>query len=79
MRQVMVGKKDRYKKHGIKRTTCVRCDAPATNQIHAEAEPGWWRPLCKNCGYALHKYVLEFLGVPEIDEKMLAFSEKPLG
>lgn len=79
MRQVMVGKKGkRYTKKGIKITTCVRCDEQATNQIQPEAEPDWWRPMCKNCGYALHKYVLEWLGVPEIDEKMLEYHEGTL-
>ena len=78
MRQMMVGRKARYTKRGIFRTTCIRCDAPATNQIHAEAEPGWWRPLCKNCGGEIHQIILEYLGVPEIDKKMLEFRENHL-
>jgi len=86
MRQIMPGKKDKpYTKKGIRKAPCVRCDDEkhgheklACYQVHVDAEPGWWRPLCESCALALQRLMLEFLGVPELDEKLLEFREKEL-
>ncbi len=84
MRQRLPGKKGKkYTKSGLKRAPCVRCDTDehthekkANYQVQVDSEPGWYRPLCESCAIAFQRLVLEFLGVPDVDAKLLAFREK---
>jgi len=58
---------------------CARCGLASVHEAQVDSNPDSPTPLCENCALAFQRLGLEFLGVEEIDEKLLEFREKELG
>lgn len=63
-----------YTDSELKRLKCF-CGEPATIQWKVCAD-GLWRPICTKCDITLNGLVLDFVGDPEINEKMKKYREK---
>ena len=67
-----------YTKIGIKRLTCSRkgCTNKASSQWQICADNNNYRPICDTCDEELNRTVLEFMGFPNIEEKMKKYQEQ---
>jgi hypothetical protein len=64
----------------IEHSSCNRCgpEKQAVHSMRVSSLPGTKVLLCESCAFALHSQLLHFLGVEDIDAKMLKFREKKL-
>jgi transcription elongation factor Elf1 len=65
-----------YTAIGVRRLRCVRCGAQAVHQWQVCADDNTYRPICLDCDIALNRLALEFVGDPDIDEKMARYELK---
>lgn len=64
----------------VERSSCDRCgpEKQAVHRMRVSSLPGAKVLLCESCAFALHSQILHFLGVEDVDDKMLKFREKKL-
>ena len=64
----------------VKYGPCDRCgpEKQAVHSMRVSSLPGTKVLLCESCAFALHLHILHFLGVEDVDDKMLKFREKKL-
>ena len=64
----------------IHRSKCFKCKTrSAKEQFNICALGGRFVPICPSCDVELNALVLEWLDVPEQDERMKIYREKMLG
>lgn len=67
-----------YSAAGIRRLMCCRagCDRPAYATWGACADDNMQRPLCAECDVELNWMALEWMGDPDLIEKMRAYEAR---
>lgn len=63
-----------YTQAEIAAADCFRCGDPATFQWQCCADGNTWRPLCLACDLALNALVLDWMGHPNADQLMAAYT-----
>jgi NAD-dependent SIR2 family protein deacetylase len=71
-----MARKTPYTEIGIRRLKCIRCGKPAKYQWNACSDDNIWRPLCTECDIEINKLVLQFMGFPDWEEKIIKYSKK---
>jgi hypothetical protein len=65
-----------YTEIGIRRVPCVRCGAPSVHQWNACALAGQFFGVCTACDIALNKLVLEFMRMPDAEQRLAEYAER---
>lgn len=67
-----------YSADGIRRVLCSRrgCGRRAYATWGACADDNWQRPLCAECDVELNELALRWIGDPQVDEKIAAYSQR---
>lgn len=64
-----------YTELGIKRLKCFRCDNKASQQWQICADDNIYRPICAQCDIELNVLVMDFMKVPDIDDKIQQYKK----
>jgi hypothetical protein len=68
-----------YTDRGIRRVPCSRCGRPSLHQWQACADGGVFRGCCAECDVGLNKLVLEYMRLPNRQQKLRDYARKVLG
>lgn len=72
-------RKNPYTEPGLARQKCAHCGAPATEQWSlrpcAIGRTGWY-PLCTEHDIELNRITMEFLRLPDAEERLAAYIER---
>lgn len=68
-----------YTERGIRRVPCFRCGEPSVHQWQICSDGNQYRGMCLACDILLNGLILEFLGDPDREAKMLAYTLEALG
>ena len=75
-----IGRRTQYTQDTIQRAKCFKCKTrPAKEQFNICALGGRFVPICPECDVELNALVLNWLDVPEKDERMKIYQKKMLG
>lgn len=64
-----------YTEIGIKRVKCFRCPNRAAQQWQICADGNVYRPICSQCDVVLNYLVMDFMEMPDRDEKIQLYKE----
>jgi late competence protein required for DNA uptake (superfamily II DNA/RNA helicase) len=69
-------RKTPYTQIGIRRLKCFRCGEKAVEQWQICSDGNIYRPICLKCDIELNELVLNFMGFPNVADKMKAYKAK---
>lgn len=72
-------RKKPYTEIGIRRLKCFRCGERAQYQWQICSDGNTYRPICLKCDIELNELVLNFMGFPDVENKMKAYRAKKQG
>jgi hypothetical protein len=70
------GRRKPYSKAEIGRVPCARCRAPSRHQWNCCALDCRWLGVCRDCDIALNRLALQFFGVAEVDNLIVAYEQR---
>ncbi len=73
---MFTGRVKPYTERGISRVPCSRCGKPSRYQWQVCANDRRFLGVCEECDIGLNRVALEFMGVPNSKELMLAYRAK---
>jgi len=65
-----------YTLKGIKRVPCARCGKPSTQQWRVCADFNQYRGVCTDCDIEINAMVLNFMRVPDVEKKLVAYRQR---
>jgi len=61
-----------YSDAELAKQSCIRCDAPSTEQWRCCAD-GSWRTFCTPCDVGLNEVILRWMGLPDAEAQIAAY------